>query len=44
MFIFIFLEGIIGYNPMGLLCTQLVSVLNHANAELPFVVTAFPAL
>ena len=33
-----------GYNAMGILCTQLLAVINYANAPLPFVVTAFPVV
>ena len=39
-----FFEGLVGYNPLDVPCTQLMAVINYSNAALPLAVTAFPAL
>ena len=39
-----FFDGIVGNNSMGVPVLKLMAVINYANATLPFVVAAFPAL
>ena len=38
-----FFQGIVDYDPIGILCTQLLAVINYFNATMPIVVTVFPA-
>ena len=39
-----FLEGAVGYNPLGIPCTLPMVIINYSNIVLPFIVTAFPVV